>query len=363
MKKNCLVLLLCLLTLPIMAQVINIQSTPNRFEFIGENIMYDTQAKRYDLVIRSDNRFEEKTAYISLGKTQSEILTSFKNLGAAVQKVKTNFNVAGYTVYVLDDPGDAYISNTGKLAHTAGIYHLTSLLLGSALIELARERNWSLGSEITVSLWEDYFVSLNVILKDYKADDYLHLSLSDYKVRFSDWFKAKEGDILKAWQIAIIKSKIEGGVIDNDENAKKFQFLTNTINVEEELKNVPQKPQPQSMNQSANSGDCNEDEEAFIVVEKMPEFPNGQAAMFKYISDNIQYPKEAKEAGIQGRAICQLVINTDGSICDVTITRSTGNELLDNEAIRLIKSMPTWKPGMQRGKNVRVKYTIPISFR
>ena len=346
-----------------MPQVTSIQSTPNRFEFIGEHIMYDTQTKRYDLVVQSDNQFEEKAAYISLGKTQTEILTSFKNLGVAIQKTKTNFNVAGYTVYVLDDPGDAYISKTGKLVHTAGTYHFTSPLLGTALIDLAKERNWSLGYELKVSLWGDYSAFFNVILNDYKVDEYLNLSLSDYKVKFTNWFKANEGDVLKAWQIAIIKSKIDAGVIDNDEDARTFQFLTKDINVEEELKNAPQKPKSQSEILSASSGDCIEDGEVFIVIEKMPEFPGGTSAMFKYISNNIQYPQELKEAGIQGRAICQLVINTDGSICDVKIMRSTGNELLDTEAIRLIKNMPTWTPGMNKGKNVRVKYTIPINFK
>ena len=363
MKKNCLAILFCLLTLPIMSQVTSIKSTNNRFEFIGENIMYDTQTKGYDLVVRSDNQFEDRSAFISLGKTQSEILTSFKNLGAALQKTKTHFNVAGYTIYVLEDPGDAYISNSGKLAHTAGIYHFTAPLLGSALIDLAKERNWSIGNvDIQVSMW-GYTAFFDVILKDYNVSDYFDFSLSDYKVKFSDWFKAKEGDVLTPWQIAIIKSKIESGVIENDANAQKFQFLTKTVNVEEELKNAPQPLQPKNDNQPAYSGNCPEDGEVFVVVDKMPEFPNGHAALFKYIQDNIQYPQEAKEAGIQGRAICQFVVNTDGSICDVEVVRSTGNELLDSEAVRLIKNMPLWIPGMHRGEKVRVKYTIPFSFK
>lgn len=346
-----------------MSQVTNIKSTSNRFEFIGENIVYDTQTKGYDLVVRSDNQFEDKAAYISLGKTQSEILTSFKNLGAAIQKPKTNFSVAGYTIFVLDDPGDGYISNIGKLAHTAGIYHFTSPLLGSALIDLAKEREWSLGKyEIQVNVW-GYSSFLDIILEDYKVNYYFDLNLSNYKEKFSDWFSVNEGEVLNDWQIAIIKSKINEGVIENDEIAKKFQFLTNNINVGEELQNAPQKSQTKDGDKPAYNGNCVEDGEVFIVVEKMPEYPNGQAAMFKYINDNLQYPHEAKEAGIQGRAICQFVINTDGSICDVEIVRSTGNEQLDNEAIRLIKNMPTWKPGMQRGKNVRVKYTVPVNFR
>ena len=106
-----------------------------------------------------------------------------------------------------------------------------------------------------------------------------------------------------------------------------------------------------------------ENEPIFVVVETMPVFPGGAAAMMKFISENIQYPEAAKENGIQGRAICQFVINRDGSIVNVEVTRSTGEILLDEEAIRVIESMPKWTPGMQRGQSVRVKYTLPINFR
>ena len=81
------------------------------------------------------------------------------------------------------------------------------------------------------------------------------------------------------------------------------------------------------------------------------------------IGENLIYPAEAQQNGIQGRAICQFVIEKDGRVSDVLIIRSTGEPSLDKEAIRLIQSMPRWKPGMQRGKPVRVKYTVPINFR
>lgn len=104
-------------------------------------------------------------------------------------------------------------------------------------------------------------------------------------------------------------------------------------------------------------------EEVFVVVEKMPEFPGGQAALFKYLSENVKYPVIAQENGIQGRVICQFVVNKDGSIVDVEVVRSGGDASLDKEAIRVIKSMPKWHPGQQRGKAVRVKYTVPVNFK
>ena len=107
-----------------------------------------------------------------------------------------------------------------------------------------------------------------------------------------------------------------------------------------------------------------EDEEVvFVVVESMPEFPGGQQALFKYLSENVKYPVIAQENGIQGRVICQFVVNKDGSIVDVEVVRSGGDASLDKEAVRVIKSMPKWKPGKQRGKPVRVKYTVPVNFK
>ena len=106
-----------------------------------------------------------------------------------------------------------------------------------------------------------------------------------------------------------------------------------------------------------------EEEVVFVVVESMPEFPGGQQALFKYLSENVKYPVIAQENGIQGRVICQFVVNKDGSIVDVEVVRSGGDPSLDKEAVRVIKSMPKWKPGKQRGKAVRVKYTVPVNFK
>ena len=106
-----------------------------------------------------------------------------------------------------------------------------------------------------------------------------------------------------------------------------------------------------------------EEEVVFMIVETMPEFPGGQQALFKFLSENVKYPAIAQENGIQGRVICQFVVNKDGAIVDVEVVRSGGDASLDKEAVRVIKSMPKWKPGKQRGKAVRVKYTVPVNFR
>lgn len=105
-----------------------------------------------------------------------------------------------------------------------------------------------------------------------------------------------------------------------------------------------------------------EEEQIFQVVEQMPEFPGGMAECLKFLGKNIKYPTIAQENGIQGRVIVQFVVNRDGSIVDPVVVRSV-DPYLDKEALRVIKTMPKWKPGMQRGKAVRVKYTVPVTFK
>ena len=101
----------------------------------------------------------------------------------------------------------------------------------------------------------------------------------------------------------------------------------------------------------------------FIIVETMPEFPGGQQAMMKFIAENVQYPANAMEKGIQGRVICQFVVEKDGKPSNIQVVRTSGDASLDKEAVRVIGTMPKWKPGIQRGKPVRVTFTLPVSFR
>lgn len=98
------------------------------------------------------------------------------------------------------------------------------------------------------------------------------------------------------------------------------------------------------------------------IVEQMPEYPGGIPAMMEFIKDNIKYPESLKESAIQGRVVVQFVISETGEIGDVKVVRSI-DPALDAEAVRVVKSMPRWKPGVQDGKTVSVKYTMPVMFR
>lgn len=104
-----------------------------------------------------------------------------------------------------------------------------------------------------------------------------------------------------------------------------------------------------------------EEQQIFTVVESMPEFPGGMGALMKYLAENIKYPALAKESGIQGRVFINFVVEPDGSISNVKVLRGIGGGC-DEEAVRVVKSMPNWKPGKQRGKPVRVSYNLPVKF-
>lgn len=115
-------------------------------------------------------------------------------------------------------------------------------------------------------------------------------------------------------------------------------------------------PKKQVKSQGENVG------KVFTVVEHMPEFPGGAPELYQYLARNIKYPKSAKERKAQGRVISQFVVRKDGSIVDVKIVKGVDADL-DAEAVRVISGMPKWKPGMQKGKAVDVKYTVPVTFR
>jgi TonB family protein len=95
--------------------------------------------------------------------------------------------------------------------------------------------------------------------------------------------------------------------------------------------------------------------------EKMPEFPGGMSALINYMAENVRYPKEAFEANVQGRVLVSFIINETGEVSDASIMKGV-EEHLDKEALRVISTMPDWTPGLQDGKPVKVKYSIPVSF-
>ena len=100
----------------------------------------------------------------------------------------------------------------------------------------------------------------------------------------------------------------------------------------------------------------------YIVVEQMPEFPGGDKGFHQFIADNVKYPAEAKEKGIRGIVYVNFIVEPDGSVSDIKVLRGIGSGC-DEEAVRVVESMPKFKPGMQNGEAVRVSYTVPVNFK
>lgn len=146
-------------------------------------------------------------------------------------------------------------------------------------------------------------------------------------------------------QDEIMNSKVAVGfatVVGNDESGE-------VLKAKEMIATEPVKPKE-------------EENKVFDVVEQMPSFPGGTAALMAYLQKSIKYPPVAEENGIQGRVICTFVVERDGGVTDVKIARGV-DPSLDKEATRVVSSMPKWIPGKQNGQAVRVKYTLPVTFR
>jgi protein TonB len=156
--------------------------------------------------------------------------------------------------------------------------------------------------------------------------------------------EVKPEDELKS-QDEIMNSKVAVGalnVVGNDESGE-------VLKAKEVIATEPVKPKE-------------EENKVFDVVEQMPSYPGGMGALMQYLSSHIKYPVIAEENGIQGRVICTFVVERDGSITDVRIAKSV-DPSLDKEAMRVVSKMPRWIPGKQNGSAVRVKYTLPVTFR
>ena len=116
------------------------------------------------------------------------------------------------------------------------------------------------------------------------------------------------------------------------------------------------------MAQEVDSKTETQEEEVYSIVETMPSFPGGQTALNAYIQENLKYPQSALEDGIQGRVYVNFVVEKDGLISNVKVNRGIGGGC-DEEAVRVVKAMPRWVPGVQRDQTVRVSYMMPIVFK
>lgn len=166
-----------------------------------------------------------------------------------------------------------------------------------------------------------------------------------------------DGAILE--ELVITTAESEDGKAHRTYDRKLF-YPNGALQYEEKRN---EKGEPECIYYKPNGKVDKNPKEPIPLYQTMPAYPGGQKALVQYLSENVKYPEEAKKNGIEGRVLVQFVVDKDGSIGQVKVARSGGDKTLDNEAIRVIKAMPNWKPGTVRGKNVRVKYKLPVNFR
>lgn len=159
--------------------------------------------------------------------------------------------------------------------------------------------------------------------------------------------EVKPEDEMKT-QDQLMQTNTAIGALDVKGNSDAGEVLKVTQRVADEP--VKAEPKPEVENK------------VFDVVEQMPSFPGGNAALMKYLNENIKYPVVAQENGVSGRVVVSFVVERDGSITDVNVERSV-DPSLDRESVRVVKAMPRWIPGKQNGSAVRVKFRVPVTFR
>jgi protein TonB len=138
-------------------------------------------------------------------------------------------------------------------------------------------------------------------------------------------------------------------IVEDDEKVEEVEQLDNEVKEDTKVEVVQRQEE------------AVEEEQIFTIVEEMPSFQGGEAELFKYLGKAIKYPQMAQESGISGVVYVTFVVDKDGKIRDAKVLRGIGGGC-DEEAIRVVKAMPAWKPGKQRGKPVTVQYNLPIRF-
>ncbi|WP_255046587.1 M56 family metallopeptidase [Lacihabitans sp. CS3-21] len=186
---------------------------------------------------------------------------------------------------------------------------------------------------------------------------------STLKIRIQMLLKGKSNN----W--AILKYGVVAPILFMAVMVSSVSCSDNSVNepveidiLKEEKVGIPPPPPPAPPIDVADAALKIQKREIFTAVEQNPEFVGGQAKMYQYLGENIKYPAAAQRANISGRVFVKFVVEDDGSIGDVNVMKGIGFGC-DEEAIRVVKSMPRWKPGVQNGKNVRVYYNMPIVYR
>lgn len=154
---------------------------------------------------------------------------------------------------------------------------------------------------------------------------------------------------------------------EQEQPTTEFEIVDDNVDIENEVVPVNADDNMNSAQQEYSAPVIEEIEEEkeektiFIAVESMPEYPGGETELYKYLGNSINYPEQARNLGLQGKVYVTFVVERDGSIANPKVLRDIGGGC-GEEALRVVRSMPKWKPGKQHGKNVRVQYNLPVLF-
>ena len=304
---------------------------------VANGISHSTLKNRIDMMLN------KKSSSASLLK----LLALVPIVGAALA-----LNAETVTDYVYAEKTPQKVVKKGKKAAQVKVNDKT--------IEVKAEKDVITGENVTVELNADKKKSMGkkLVFLDEVLEGSEPLIVIDGKVATIEQLKALDQEEID--NITVLKNAKE----PLEEYAKAFNADTSNgilfINTKEYVKNG--KKELVSAVVKAKEPADESAEGAFDVVEQMPEFPGGSIELMKFLSENIKYPEAASKAGTQGRVVAQFIVEADGSISNVKVLKNVSDEI-DAEAVRVIKAMPKWKPGMQKGQPVRVKYTIPVTFR
>ena len=304
---------------------------------VANGISHSTLKNRIDMMLN------KKSSSASLLK----LLALVPIVGAALA-----LNAETVTDYVYAEKTPQKVVKKGKKAAQVKVNDKT--------IEVKADKDVITGENVTVELNADKKKSMGkkLVFLDEVLEGSEPLIVIDGKVATIEQLKALDQEEID--NITVLKNAKE----PLEEYAKAFNADTSNgilfINTKEYVKNG--KKELVSAVVKAKEPADESAEGAFDVVEQMPEFPGGSIELMKFLSENIKYPEAASKAGTQGRVVAQFIVEADGSISNVKVLKNVSDEI-DAEAVRVIKAMPKWKPGMQKGQPVRVKYTIPVTFR
>lgn len=278
---------------------------------------------------------------------------SFKETYQFNESISNNIIISSY-IYVMNANYVIFTVNVNDDYHK--IYHKQSFMLNLNTDQLCKMKDIftseaidSLNLKSVVDNGRILFNSNSLLLAKPNEDYTISLNIIQSN-------KCLSPDIIKLYVHKRCYDAMAGTVKALDEKNKELQTVVAERKKIEESDEKRTEDVNKLKDLSANDG------RIYEVVEQMPEFPGGPQAMFEFVSKNIMYPKESEKLGIQGRVIVRFVVDCDGSITNVSIVKSV-DPSLDKEAVRVVKSMPRWIPGKNNGSAVRVKYTVPVTFR